>query len=192
MRAGQHKLLLPLGEQPVLAHVLRAVLASRARPVVLVLGYQAQRIKEQLALSHPDLIAVENPAYQEGMSTSLHAGLHALEPYPVEGACIVLGDQPLLSASILDTLIAEKRTTGKRIIAPLYEGRRGNPVLFDASLFPELLCVRGDEGGRQVIARHADEVATIEAGTIETATDVDTWEAYQQVVTLWNTNDRES
>ena len=79
---------------------------------------------------------------------------------------------------IIDTLITCKQTTDKRIIAPLYNGKRGNPVVFDASLFPELLQVSGDEGARSVIERHRQEVATIELSDAIASYDVDTWEAY--------------
>jgi molybdenum cofactor cytidylyltransferase len=137
---------------------------------------------------------VENPDYSQGMSTSLRVGLQVLvmkenkaEPlsYSPDGALVILGDQPLITTHILDTLIATRQTTRKRIIAPLYNGKRGNPVLFEASLFPELMQVTGDEGGRSVIERHRQDMATVEVGDTVATYDVDTWEAYQQVVEEW-------
>ncbi|HTK08346.1 MAG TPA: nucleotidyltransferase family protein [Ktedonobacteraceae bacterium] len=190
-RMGQdrHKLLLPLGDRPVLAHVLAAALASQARPIVLVLGHQANGVRTQLApyLHDPAIIQVENPVYRQGMSTSLLAGLRTLQQeFPaIDSALILLGDQPLLTATIIDTLIADRHARQATIVAPIYHGKRGNPVLFAADLFPELLQVTGDEGGRQVITQHRQEVATIELGSALPAYDVDTWEAYQQVVTIW-------
>jgi molybdenum cofactor cytidylyltransferase len=102
-----------------------------------------------------------------------------------DSTVILLGDQPLITASIIDTLIATKQDTGKSIIVPLYKGKRGNPVLFDASLFPELMEVTGDEGGRSVIMSHPQEVATVEQSEATASYDIDTWEAYQQVVAEW-------
>ncbi len=195
MGQGRHKLLLPLGERPVLAHVLAAALASQARPVLLVLGHQAPEIRTQLApfLHDPALLIVENPDYAEGMSTSLHVGVRALQQQgpAIESAIILLGDQPLLHTSIIDTLIIARQTTQAPIVAPLYQGKRGNPVLFAASLFPELLQVSGDEGGRQVLMQHRQEVHAIELGSELPAYDVDTWEAYQQVVGLWQQQQEE-
>ena len=194
MGAGRHKLFLPLGEQPVLIHVLEAVLAAQTRPTILVLGHQAEQAHAMLApyLHQPALHVVENPAYQQGMSTSLRAGLHALahanEHSPqqqIGAAIIVLGDQPLMTTRIIDDLITTWQTSGKRIIAPLYHGKRGNPVLFSASLFPELETVTGDEGGRSVIERHREEIVTVEVGDAQASYDVDTWEAYQHVVIEW-------
>ena len=191
----RHKLLLPLHNRPVLAHVLDAVLASQARPVVLILGHQAEQVRAHIAshASHPDLSIIENPDYLQGMSTSMRLGIQTLQTDDyrkslngeIDSALVLLGDQPLITAQDIDTLIATYRTTGKRIIAPLYEGKRGNPILFDASLFPELLEVTGDEGGRSVLERHRDEIATVEMGNPLANIDVDTWEAYQRVVEVW-------
>lgn len=196
MGAGRHKLLLPLGEKPVLAHVITAALASQARPIVLVLGHQATQVRTQIAAftALPALISIENPAYQQGMSTSLRAGLQTLIQsqntqeqafHSLAGTLILLGDQPLMTASIIDALIARKQATGKPIVAPLYNGRRGNPVLFAASLFPELMEVQGDEGARSIIERHQSAIATIELNNAMASYDVDTWEAYQTVLAAW-------
>jgi molybdenum cofactor cytidylyltransferase len=194
MGAGRHKLFLPLGERPVLVHVLEAVLAAQTRPIVLVLGHQAGQAR---ALLNPylhlrDLQVIENPSYQQGMSTSLRAGLQALTgsneyiaQEHIGGAVILLGDQPLITTSIIDDLVATWQTGRKRIVAPLYNGKRGNPVLFSADLFPELAAVTGDEGGRRVIERHRQEIATVEVADAQASFDVDTWEAYQQVIVEW-------
>jgi molybdenum cofactor cytidylyltransferase len=194
MGAGRHKLFLPLGDRPVLVHVLEAVLAAQVRPIVLVLGHQVGQAQALLSpyLHIPDLQIVENPVYQQGMSTSLRAGLQALtgcnettEQKHIGGAIILLGDQPLITPSIIDDLVATWHMGGKRIVAPLYNGKRGNPVLFSADLFPELATVTGDEGGRRVIERHREEIAPVEVEDAQASFDVDTWEAYQQVMVEW-------
>lgn len=196
MEGGRHKLLLPLGNRPVLAHVLDAALASQARPIILVLGHQAAEVRAQLAsyTLHPEITVLENPAYLQGMSASMKLGIQALISHgykksydeAIDSALFLTGDQPLLTSAIIDSIIETYRRSGKRIVAPLYEGQRGNPVLFDASLFPELLQVTGDEGGRGVLKRHLDEVANVEIENSEASYDVDTWEAYQRVVETWD------
>ena len=193
MGAGRHKLLLPLNERPVLAHVIDAALASRARPIVVVLGHQAEQVRAQLVRysTNSAITHIENPDYLQGMSTSMRVGLAYLQTQidaggaDVDSALIMLGDQPLITAYILDMLIDTWHTTEQRIVAPLYDGKRGNPTLFAASLFPELLEVSGDEGGRSVVERRRQELATVELGNAVANYDVDTWEAYQQVVELW-------
>jgi molybdenum cofactor cytidylyltransferase len=198
MGGGRHKLLLPLGEKPVLAHVISATLASQARPIIVVLGHQAAQVRTQIA-HFTTIISVENPDYQQGMSTSLRTGLQILIHgqntqeqafHSLNGAIILLGDQPLMTTSIIDALIACKQTTGKAIVAPLYNSRRGNPVLFDSSLFPELMAIRGDEGARSVIEQHRTEVATIELSDAMASYDVDTWDAYQTVLAEWEQKEK--
>jgi len=103
----------------------------------------------------------------------------------VDSALIMLGDQPLITARVIDTLIDTWRTKGKRIVAPLYGGKRGGPTLFAASLFGELMEVSGDEGGRRVLEEHREEVEMVELGDVAANYDVDTWEAYQEVVEAW-------
>ncbi|QBD82479.1 nucleotidyltransferase family protein [Ktedonosporobacter rubrisoli] len=189
MEAGRHKLLLPLGDRPVLAHVLTAVLASQARPIVVVLGHHANQVRAAIAsyTNRQALVIIENPAYQQGMSSSLRAGLQALlqQHEKLDSAIILLGDQPLVTPSVINGLIGRRQESQKRIVAPLYNGKRGNPILFEASLFPELMEVRGDEGGRSVIARHRDEIASLKLEDTLADYDVDTWEAYQNVVAAW-------
>jgi molybdenum cofactor cytidylyltransferase len=196
MGGGRHKLLLPLHDRPVLAHVIDATLASQAHPVVIVLGHQAEQVRTKINsyAAHPHLIIVENSDYLQGMSTSMHLGIQILisngytknkAPYAVDSALILLGDQPLITPRVIDSLITTYRTTRKRIVAPLYDGKRGSPVLFDKSYFPELLEISGDEGGRKVLERHREDVEVVEMSDTVANFDVDTWEAYQQVLEAW-------
>ena len=188
MTHGQHKLLLPLGERPVLSHVVEAALQSQATPVIVVLGHQSSQVAAALSsyTNHNKLNVQENPDYRAGMSTSLRTGIQALAQYPdCAAALVMLGDQPFVSMQLINRLLSARQKSGKRIIAPCYHGKRGNPVLFDASLFSELAAVSGDEGGRSVIMRHADEVEQIELSDAVAQHDVDTWEAYQAALTIW-------
>jgi len=204
MGSGRHKLLMTLDERPVLAHVIDAALASQARPIVVVLGHEAGKVRANVAahLARPGLIVIENPDYLQGMSTSMRVGVAALlagksaeverrmgqgeQPhFDVDGALIMLGDQPLITAQVIDLLMSARKTSGKRIVASLYDGKRGNPTLFAASLFAELMEVSGDEGGRTVLERHREEVEFVELGDVTASYDVDTWEAYLQVVDAW-------
>lgn len=196
MGGGRHKLLLPLDDRPVLAHVIDASLASQARPIIIVLGHQSGQVRSQIKQYsiHDDITLVENAHYQLGMSSSLRIGIQTLLTdgykkihlaYQVDSALIVLGDQPLITPTVIDKLITAYRTAGSPIVAPLYKGMRGSPVLFDKSLFSELIEVTGDEGGRTVLVRHRHEVGLIEIGDALANYDVDTWEAYEKVVEAW-------
>ncbi len=198
MGEGRHKLLLPLAGRPVLAHVIEAALASQARPIIVVLGHQASEVRAQIApyTTQSDVLLVENPGYMKGMSASMRTGIKFLMSINIpqgspslDNALIMLGDQPLITPQIIDNLIKARHATGKRIIAPLYDGKRGSPVLFDASLFIELLEVTGDEGGRSILERHRQEVGTVEVSDSMANYDMDTWEAYQRVLEAWESKD---
>ncbi len=158
-RFGEQKLLMPLDGKPIVRRTVEMTLASQVEHTVVVLGQEAELMRQ--ALAELPVQCLVNPSYREGMSTSLRAGIGAL-PAATEAALIVLGDQPGVAPAILDGLIAAYRQSRKPIVVPIYEGgTRGNPVLFDASIFPELLEVTGDQGAREVIARDAGRVAPV-------------------------------
>ena len=158
------------------------LLASTVDEVVVVLGRDARAVEDALA----DLPArcVVNARHAEGMSTSLHAGLAAI-PSNARAAVVALGDQPMVTPAIVDALVAAYAASGARIVAPTYQGVRGNPVLFDASLFPELLRTRGDEGARAVIAADATRVWRVEL-PFTMPRDVDTPEDRAAVEREWS------
>lgn len=212
MGNGRHKLLLMLDERTVLAHVIEAALASQARPIVVILGHEAWKVRAVVAayMAQQDITVVENPDYLLGMSTSMRVGVATLlegksakvgqrmgqdedkekgqgeqSQFDADSALIMLGDQPLITAQVIDLLISARKTSGKPIVASLYDGKRGSPTLFAASLFAELMEVSGDEGGRTVLERHREEVEYVELGDVAASYDVDTWEAYLQVVEAW-------
>ncbi len=178
-RMGQHKLLLPLLGKPLLLHAVENATAAGFDDVLVVVGYHADEVR-QLLSTYP-LRVVENPAYAQGQSTSVRAGMAALAPQ-TEAVIILLGDQPLVSPAILQRLVLAWRDTTQPIVAPYYAGQRGNPVLFARALFPELLSVSGDQGGREILQRHAKEVHPVHIAEAEAAQDLDTWQEYQALL----------
>lgn len=184
-RMGAHKLLLPLGGRPLVAHVVDAVLASHIRPVLVVVGHDAESV--QHALMGRDVQFVANDRYAEGLSTSLRAGVDAL-PGSVTGVVIALGDQPGITPAQLDDLVAVANETGAPIVVPTYGGHRGNPVYFAHQLFDELRLVTGDTGGRAVIARHAELVRELPIANVRVGQDIDTPDDYERLVAAWHDN----
>jgi len=158
-RFGSQKMLALLSGRSVVRCTVEHVLASRVDDVVVVVGRDAEAVRGQLA--GLPVRCVTNARYTEGQSTSLDAGVASLDS-SVRAAVIVLGDQPSVTPEIIDALIDTYRESGKPVVVPIYQGTRGNPVLFDASLFAELRAVRGDRGARDVIARDPSRVASIE------------------------------
>jgi molybdenum cofactor cytidylyltransferase len=164
--------------QAMVARVADAVLASRARPVSVVLGHQADDVRH--ALAGRDLRFVEAVDYMQGLSASLRAGLAALE---VEAAAVLvcLGDMPLVSAGDIDRIVAAYDPhEGRLIVVPTYHGKRGNPVLWDRRFFPDMAALSGDTGARGLLLRHAEWVAEVELETDSVLVDFDTPEAVNQ------------
>lgn len=174
-----NKLLAEIGGKAIVRHVAEAALASRARPVLVVTGHQGEAVQSALAGLGVTLVA--NPDYAQGLSTSLKAGLRAL-PGDADGALILLGDMPRIAAGDLDRLIAAfLEAGGEAVIAPVHEGRRGNPVLWPRALFAEMLQLEGDAGAGRLLAIHADRVRGLELGTDAILADVDTPDALAEI-----------
>jgi molybdenum cofactor cytidylyltransferase len=173
-RMGANKLLAPLGGEPILRHVVTAALASRARPVVVVTGNQADDIAA--ALAGLDVRLAHNPDFADGMSTSLRVGLAALGD--ADGALICLGDMPRVSAAHLDAIIAAfDPGRGAGIVVPTFERKRGNPVLWARRYFAEMSSLTGDVGARSLLDRHTDDVLLLPVADAGVLLDVDTPDA---------------
>lgn len=160
-----------LGTEPILAHVLRSVGGSLVGETVLVLGYAADRVRPAVSLN--GVRVVENPRFAEGMSGSLRAGVAALSPES-EAFFVVLGDEPFVRSSTLDALIAARDRTHARIVLPVYQGVRGNPVLIDRSLANEVDELTGDRGCRALRLRHPEESVEVPVDDPGVVIDLDT------------------
>ena len=172
---GPNKLLIEVAGKPMVRHVVEAALASRADPVVVVLGHQQHEVRQ--ALRGLKVRFATNPDYAEGLSTSLRTGLGALPP-DIAGAVVCLGDMPRVSAALIDRLIAAfDPVEGRSIVVPTWHGKRGNPVLWSRAFFAEMQTVAGDVGARHLIGEHAGAVVEVEAESDGTLIDIDTPEA---------------
>ncbi len=175
-RMGGQKLLLSLGGRPLVQWAVDAALGSKASGTVVVVGHEAPRVAEVLA-GWPVTVVV-NSHYEQGLSTSLQAGVRA-----TGGACdaaiFVLGDQPFVTSAVLDRLIERFAETGKAVVRPLVAGRPANPVLMSAELFPEILGQHGDLGGREIIARHPGEICLVAVDDPRVGMDIDSVEDYE-------------
>jgi molybdenum cofactor cytidylyltransferase len=172
---GPNKLLAGVAGKPMVRHVVEAALASRADPVVVVLGHQQHEVRQ--ALRGLKVRFAHNPDFALGLSTSLKAGLAALPPESA-GAVVCLGDMPGVSAGLIDRLIgAFDPVEGRAIVVPTRHGKRGNPVLWSRAFFAEMQAVSGDVGARHLIGEHAGSVVEIEADSDGPLLDIDTPEA---------------
>ena len=165
------KQLLRLGGKALLQHTLDNVSASKVSEVALVLGAQSDEIRQQI--SADGIRVVVNPDYQQGIGTSLRAGLSALSD-SARATLIVLADQPFVAPRTLDCLIDSHSRSQAQITIPLYRGFRGNPVLLDRSVFPELMTLSGDVGCRAIFGSHTEGIYKIEVDDPGILLDIDT------------------
>jgi len=178
-RMGRPKQLLPIRGRPMVRHVIKVVAATGLAQVIVVTGAHAEAVAATLADLPVDIVV--NESWTEGMSSSMRGGLRVLRP-EIQAALLVLGDQPALTTDLLQLLVARYRATGAPIVAPLYRGQRGNPVLFDRALFSELLAVEGDRGGRLLIVRHKEQVEWVEVDDPAVIMDIDSPQDYKRVL----------
>ena len=166
------KLLAEIDGAPLVARCVDAVLASRARPVVVVTGYEAARVRA--ALAGRELSFVHNPDAAAGLASSLRAGIAALGE-KVDAAVVCLADMPWVRAEHIDALIAAFLASGERpICVPTFGLERGNPVLWPARHFAEIAALSGDGGARSLLEAHAEEVCTVPVADPGVTLDVDT------------------
>jgi molybdenum cofactor cytidylyltransferase len=172
-RMGPHNKLLELIDgESIIARAVGAAITSGVHPVIVVTGFEAVRIKE--ALRGLNVTFAHNLSFDEGMSTSLRAGLGVL-PQDCDGALILLGDMPEVEARHLEVLIAAFARKGRdAICVPVRDGRRGNPVLWGASYFDEMMRLSGDVGAKQLMTLHPENVIEVPVESNAIFADVDT------------------
>ncbi|MBP0492924.1 NTP transferase domain-containing protein [Pararoseomonas indoligenes] len=180
LAAGRSRRMAPLNKlmvsdregRPMVARVVENALASRARPVLVVTGHEHERVEE--ALSGRPVLMTHAEDYAEGLSASLKAGIAALPP-DVEGVLVMLGDMPLVSAAVLDRLLAAfDPEEGRAIIQPTFRGKQGNPVLWGREFFEAILGISGDVGARHLTGLHADRLFNVEMSDDGVLRDFDT------------------
>ena len=175
-RMGRQKLLLDLRGKPVVRWSVEAIL-PHVGDTVVVTGQDDAAVRATLAG-----LAVRfavNPRPQEGQGSSIAIGAAALKPWTA-AVLVALGDQPRLPEGLIARLLAERERSGKAIVAPVYRGTQGTPVLFSGDVFTELRALEGDAGARSVVQARPERVARVEIDT-PMPPDVDTPEDYARL-----------
>jgi len=175
-RMGRQKLLLQLQGKPVVRWSVEHV-ASHVEDVVIVTGPDDSALRQ--ALEGLTVRFVVNPRPQDGQGTSIAAGVAALKPWTT-AALIALGDQPRMPAAVVPALLEAFRRSGKAIVAPLYQGVQGTPVVFSPEVFAELRALKGDAGARAVVKENPARVELV-AFDLAMPPDVDTPEDYAKL-----------
>lgn len=164
-RLGRPKQLVPVGGQPLVVRALSAGLAADVWPIIVVLGAHADLVRPLLA-PYPVLVA-ENPAWSEGMASSVRSGVATLESFSraIDAVVVAVCDQPAFGPQHVTALISASNAHRTSVGAARYNGRLGVPALFTRRHFPELAALQGDAGARSLLVRaaEANDLAAIDA-----------------------------
>jgi CTP:molybdopterin cytidylyltransferase MocA len=155
----------------MLERILATIREAGLERVVVVLGDHAAEIRSQISLA--GVTVVENTQFAEGMSSSLRAGVRAIDP-AARYVLTVLADQPFVSSKTLRTLVRRSEEGDGSIFIPTYRGVWGNPVLFDARFGADLEQVEGDVGCRGMFPKHTDEIREVPVDDPGILVDIDT------------------
>ena len=168
-RYGGAKLLASLEGKPLLQHVLDAANASTLAEVLLVIGHTADEILAVIRLGRARVVV--NPDWASGQASSLRAGLRAASG--ADAVVVVLGDQPRVTTTLLDTLVERQRVTDSVAVVSSWKGQRSPPTLLHRDLWSALEPLTGDIGARAVLAGRSDVAVLEVSGSLGSLEDVD-------------------
>jgi molybdenum cofactor cytidylyltransferase len=178
-RMKQQKLLLPFGGKTIIETVTQKAMSVAGNQVVVVLGADREEVKRQIG--QPGLKYVVNENYTDGMLSSVICGFRAL-PESAGAALLFLGDQPQVPEGIAERLIEFQKTSGKGIVLPVFQGRRGHPVLIDTRYAPEIEKLDPTKGLKMLMVNNNHDVSEVEFEDSAILKDIDTPEDYQNAI----------
>jgi molybdenum cofactor cytidylyltransferase len=179
-RMGREKLLLKLGGQPVIQRVVGSVRSAGFKDVI-VIANPRNEVSIRQALADVDARLVCNPSFEQGLASSIAAGVAAVGADAI-AMLLVQGDQPLIDADMLRALVVQWRSVDTDFVAASYDDVTTTPVLFGRSLFAEMMALRGDVGAKSVLRNHSGRLISFPAWR---GTDLDTEDDYVRVQQLW-------
>jgi len=168
----KNKLLKPFMDSSIFGHVVKTMTNLPIAEVILVTGYEHEKIAE--AIKHSNVHIIHNSEFQTGIASSIKCGVSAASQ-KTEGYMICLGDMPFITMdyikNLLDIFINSKTPS---IIVPTFQYRKGNPVIFSKNFIDDLLKIEGDKGAREVIDNHPDSIIEVQIHKETYFFDVDT------------------
>lgn len=184
-RMGTQKLLLPFEGKSILEKVIENILLSGIQQLVVVLGSDRTEISE--LIKHQPVRLVVNENFQEGMHTSVMAGIRAL-PSDAEAVMIFLGDQPFIPEFVAGKVVDSWKSSAKGIVIPIFKGKRGHPPLYDLKYRSELENIDPEAGLKSVARKFHSDVFEVETFCPEIVRDIDTKSDYLHELNKTNEN----
>ena len=180
-RMGKTKQLLPFGKTTLLGQAIKNAKESALHEIIVVLGHRADKISQTIDFSKTKIVI--NKEYSKGQSTSLIKGLENVSSI-CNAAMFLLGDQPLVSAAIINQLINAFETSDAPIIIPYCNNKRGNPVIIARPLFHRLKSLSADTGARAVFDEFKESILKVQILDNAILIDVDTMDDYKNLITI--------
>jgi molybdenum cofactor cytidylyltransferase len=178
-RMGTPKQLLRVQGTTLLERMCAEALSSMLDKVIVILGFRAEAMKHALhgILPHPKLKVVENSAYDQGISSSIIAGVSEIMDTH-DHAMLLLADMPFINAGLIDLLLLRYLDSNLPLGAVQLKSKRSHPVIFNRMLYPQLLQLRGDVGARALFRKYRDQACLVEPDFFYDDSDIDTPEDY--------------
>ena len=181
-RMGALKQILPFGKSTVIETIIDSLWESDIEKVRVVLGYRSEEISGVIGNREVDIVINKN--YKNGMLSSIKCGISSL-PEDAEAFLLCLVDQPAIMASDINKLIKAYRKSGKGIIIPAYNGKRGHPIIFDRKYIDDIINLKEDgDGLREVVWKNSHDVLEIEVENEAVIKDMDNIEEYREIVKI--------
>lgn len=174
-RMGRPKQLLPFGNRTLIETVIDHVLQSQVEKVMVVLGANKKLVVKRLA-KFP-VSTVINPRYEDGMLSSVQVGFEAIAK-DATAAIIILGDQPTIPGWVFDSIIKAYRSSGKGIVVPIHQKKRGHPILIDCKYRKEVAALDPSVGLRALLFGHPDDIEEVSVESPAILKDIDYPEDY--------------
>jgi molybdenum cofactor cytidylyltransferase len=184
-RMGTQKLLLPFGDSTIISHIVNQFLKSKITKINVVVGHQAEQVTTEL--SDKPVAIIHNPEYKSGMLSSVRAGIRDI-PQDCAAVLIALGDQPSITTNLIDKMVRYFSTTNKKIIVPIYNGKRGHPILFSTAFKNEILTNFDDIGLRGILQAHNSDVYEMIFSDRSVISDMDYPRDYQREIERYERN----
>jgi len=176
-RMGKPKLLLPYGEKTIIETIVKTVVSSNVENTLVILGSEREKIEEKIK-NFPVKI-VYNRDFRSGMLSSVQCGFKAV-PEETRAVLVVLGDQPKISADVINKLIDAYKSTGKGIVLPVYKKERGHPVLIDVKYGEEVENLSPEVGLRGTVYNHPEDILEVDIETPSIFQDIDDESDYKR------------
>lgn len=179
-RMGEDKAILQYRGRPFLEVIIQNLRQAGVEHIVVVLGHHAAEIQRMTALDHVKVVV--NRHYRLGQTSSLQAGLEALDLTATEGILLTLVDHPAVPPEVMRRVLQAHMESGAPVVVPVYRGRGGHPVLIGHELFEELLQLPASEGANAVIRKYRDVTCRLDVEDESVLLDVDRPEDYRRLV----------